>query len=162
MRRIMVSLALLLLSACQPPAISTDPEISISWPQAEAEVHSCAMVVVHLENFNLVDATAAPPNAEGEGHFHVEYPGNYALCYRPYCLVDLSSITEPGSVVTANLTAYLVNNDHTPVERGGERIETTVPIRLDDAPCTEGTPMGGYDDTGWSDTGSDTGSDSGA
>lgn len=155
---IMVSLALLLSQACQPPAISTDPEISISWPQSEAEVHSCAMVVVHLENFNLVDATAAPPNAEGEGHFHVEYPGNYALCYKPYCLVDLSSIVEPDSVVTATLTAYLVNNDHSPVERGGERIETSVPIRLDDAPCTEGTPTGGYDDTG-GDTG---GADSGA
>jgi hypothetical protein len=121
------------------------------------------MVVIHLENFTLVDATAAPPNAEGEGHFHVEYPGSYALCYKPYCLVDLSSVADPDAVTTPTLTAYLVNNDHTDVEApGGGRIETSVPIRLDDAPCTEGTPSGGYDDTGMggTDSGADT-SDSG-
>ena len=108
------------------------------------------MVVVDVQNFTLVDATDAPPNADGEGHFHVEYPGSYAVCYKPYCLVDLSSIAnEDGSESTPTLTAVLTGNDHAALtDENGNRIEASLPIRLKKGECTEGTPMSGYDDTG--------------
>lgn len=95
------------------------------------------MVVAELHNFELVDATDTPPNEEGQGHFHVEYEGSYALCYKPYCLVDLSTVTS----ATPTLTAVLVGNDHQPVlDENGDRYQDTVPLNLSQGECKEGTP----------------------
>lgn len=152
MRHLMVS-SLLILSACAPPALpveSTEPSISVLWPQDEMLVESCAMVVVKIEHLTLVDVTTPLPVADGQGHFHVEFPGNYNVCYKPYCLVDLSSIAPTDdSEITATLTAVLTDNAHAPLTHAdGSRIEDSVPIRLKGGDCKEGTPTGGYDDTG--------------
>lgn len=152
MRRLMVS-SLLILSACAPPALpveSTEPSVAVLWPQDEMLLESCAMVVVKIEHLTLVDAGTAPPLTEGQGHFHIEFPGNYNVCYKPYCLVDLSSIAPTdGSEITPTLTAVLTDNAHVPMTHAdGSRIEDSVPIRLKAGDCTEGAPTGGYDDTG--------------
>lgn len=140
-----------LLTGCAPPAIDTSPSIRITWPLAEAQVESCAMVVVEIANFTLVDATNSPPVAVGEGHYHVEYPGSYALCYTPYCLVDLSQVD--GTAPT--LTAYLVGNDHQPILDAGEnRYESSVPVALTQGTCALGEPQAYV--SGW-DTGGDSG-----
>jgi hypothetical protein len=152
MRRLMLS-SLLILSACAPPALpveSTEPSVAVLWPQDETLLESCAMVVVKIDHLTLVDPGTAPPVTEGQGHFHIEFPGNYNACYKPYCLVDLSSIAPTdGSEITPTLTAVLTDNAHVPLTHAdGSRIEDSVPIRLKAGDCTEGTPTGGYDDTG--------------
>jgi hypothetical protein len=141
----------LFLLACAPPAIDTSPSVEVIWPPDEMAVVSCAMVVVTLKNFTLVDATDSPAAVDGEGHFHVEYPGSYTFCYTPYCLVDLSTVTS----TAPTLTAYLVGNDHQPItDADGNRIEDSVPITLSQGMCTEGTPQA--HDSGW-DSGQDSG-----
>jgi len=139
----------LLLAACAPPSLDTSPSIAITWPPPEQEITSCVTVVAQIENFTLMDATNAPPVADGQGHFHVEYPGGYQVCYKPYCLVDLSKVSEG----TPTLTTVLVGNDHQPILKNGNRIEDSVPIVLSQGMCSEGTPVP-YD------TGGDSGTDS--
>lgn len=143
-----------MLVACSPPPYDASPQVTILWPPPEAVVEQCVTVVAEITNFNLVDYGANPEPVAGEGHFHVEYPNSYALCLKPYCLVDLSdAVTD-----TPELTVALVGNDHQPVNNAaGEPIRQSVIVNRTDAPCSEGTPLG-YDSGGWDSGATDSGS----
>ncbi len=137
-----------LAASCSPPPYDTSPQVTILWPPPEAVVASCVTVVANITNFSLVDNGVNREPVDGQGHFHVEYPNSYALCLKPYCLVDLSdAVTD-----TPELTVALVGNDHQPVLNSeGVAIRQSVIVNRTADPCTEGVPEA-YD-SGWSDSG---------
>lgn len=159
--RLLLSLPLA-MAACAPPpyvpaaaeaAASTAPSIEIVWPLPESDVVGCAMVVVEVENFDIVDFHDRDAQEEGEGHYHVLFPvgssAGYQTCLRPYCLVDLAQANE-GNI---SLEVQLAYNGHDPLlGEDGEPVADTQPIAFTRGTCAEG---GGDGDTG--DTGGDTG-----
>lgn len=153
-----LSLALA-MAACAPPpyeppvaadgTASTAPTVDIVWPPPESEVVGCAMVVVDVENFEIVDFHDREPQAAGEGHYHVLFPvgssTGYQTCLRPYCLVDLAQANE-GNI---SLEVQLAYNGHEPLlGEDGQPVADAQPIAFSRGACTEGGDDGDTGDTG--------------
>lgn len=121
---------LLLLVACAPPPLPVGdhtPSIQITWPLPESDVTGCETVVVTVQGFNLVEFPSTDENADGEGHYHIEHPGGYNPCYKPYCVIDLSEVA---ATTDPYLTAYLAYTDHTEVMLDDKRVEHQIPINF--------------------------------
>jgi hypothetical protein len=115
-------------------------------------VQGCEIVTVEVDNFDLV-AIPTEVAVEGQGHYHIYHPAGYTACYKPWCLVDFSSVpstTEPFFV------AALADNQHEEVLDGdGNPVEDRVPIEFVAGACGFGAPSG--TDTGGDDYVGDSG-----
>lgn len=138
------------LTGCEPPPYELpgelddgQPFIEVTYPAAESAVVSCTFLTVNVRNFTLVDPMTNPVNVDGQGHYHVEYPKGastgYALCTRPYCLVELDT----ADLGLIPLSAILMDNTHNRIlDDNGEAIGETVPVELSAGDCAEGGDTG--------------------
>jgi hypothetical protein len=131
---------LLLSLACAPPPLpeveeDTTPHIRVVWPEPDAEVVACTLVIVELENLQIRLPDSAgkdAPDAPGEGHWHAYWSDTYTGSYIPYLLADFSN-EPPGEY---QITAELEQNQHEPMlDDDGLRILDTVSVVVEAGTC---------------------------
>lgn len=119
-------------AVAEPDVVDTAASIEILWPPEETEVTACTIMLVELHNFMIRDYEGDPPDAPGEGHYHIYYGTTFTGCYAPYCLVDLSGLPDDGYILTAELAA----NEHDAVlDANGAPIQDSVAINLTAGTC---------------------------
>jgi hypothetical protein len=114
----------LALVACAPPPLPEDgtdlPSIRFVFPQSELDGVVCPdfLAAVSIENFEVVppDGGAAP--VDGMGHWHLDDPidNEYYPLEEPF--VDLTARMDGESSRAYQLTASLVNINHSPLDQG--------------------------------------------
>ena len=109
-----------ILAACGDDA--ADPTLAVSADRTTLLPGESVDLTVTVTGFELVDPAAAPPNRDGQGHYHVYLDDATAMDYlaadsTPTRSVTIPDATPPGA---HSLRVVLVNNDHSLLEGGPE------------------------------------------
>lgn len=99
------------------PDANTAPSVAATPDVTTVAAGGDVVLTITATNFTLVDFSTAPPNAPGEGHYHVYLDNETGANYLAADFMGTTTVTIPAATAAGahTLKVQLFENDHMPL-----------------------------------------------